>query len=605
MNTRKKQCYLIADLLAMVLFMSILFTGCGSTSPTQETVESVEAQEEAESVEKPLEETAEIVSEPEPEEVIPVFEEDANIYGSSMGNLYNGGIFVDCGDGSYIENNGYGRVFFLHADGSVTLLDKLDTWYMNYKDGQLFGVQRNLDGEVLGLINAVIDEGAENVVIRLDETVAPEMLFLVNDNVYYTDENTHRLYRYQPEGEDELLIDTEVYFPVFYKDQIIYQNDADGESLHSVSMTGEEDVRLNAVRSYWPIVYRDKIYYQAVVDAAYTLRCMNLDGSEDTEIAKIQYGNPVICQDRLFLIDLSNQNLLSCLDLTQEEEGIRTIDISGKMEELYAGREAVFGLPENSFMNYEIQAYGNLSNVDDKLMFEAFYSDPQNDEGLVYLSAMYDPAANQVTWSPYSSCDGKWETAKTEVDTGSGSREDGETTVQAATASDPASAGEETAPEQKPRAVASSAHSYYASCTEEQAAQADAVAKQIADSVMGNASYTTDLQRVRAAAQMVKSYCDRAVYDTDENKYYRSPYGVFVSGQYTCAGSTRALGRVLDFMGFTWTHANENQWVHQWCILTMDGQTGYADGMGGIAGYGEMVNGMTLEDGSSVYFYTE
>ncbi len=44
-------------------------------------------------------------------------------------------------------------------------------------------------------------------------------------------------------------------------------------------------------------------------------------------------------------------------------------------------------------------------------------------------------------------------------------------------------------------------------------------------------------------------------------------------------------------------HVNENKWVHQWCILTMDGQTGYADGMGDIAGYGEMVSGMTLADG--------
>lgn len=606
MNAQNKQCHIIVVLLAMALLVSTLFTGCGSTPPTQETTEPVEV-EETESIEEPPEEPAETEPEAEPEEVeiVPSFEEDANLYGNSMGNLYNGGIFVDCGDGSYIENNGYGRVFLLNADGDATLLDKLDTWYMNYKDGQLFGVQRNLDGEVLGLLYAVIDEEAKNIITMIDETVAPETLFWVNDNVYYADVNTHRLYRYQPEGEDELLIDTEVYHPVFYKDQIIYQKDADGESLHSVSMTGKEDVKLNDVRSYWPIVYRDKIYYQAVADAAYTLRRMNLDGSEDTEVAKIRYQSPVICQDRLFLIDLSEQDILSCLDLTQEDKGILTIDISGKMEELYAGREAVFGLPEDSFMNYKIEAYGNLSNIDDKLMFEAFYSDPQDGESLVYLSAVYDPASDKVTWSPYASCDGKWETSRTVIVTDSGNMEARGTGTDSAASNMASNAEDTAAPEQKPKAAAASAHSYYANCTEEQAAQADAVAKQIADSVMGNASYTTDLQKVSAAAQMVKSYCDRAVYDADENKYYRTPYGVFVSGQYTCAGSTRALGRVLDFMGFAWTHANENQWVHQWCILTMDGQIGYADGMGGIAGYGEMVNGMTLEDGRSIYFYTE
>ena len=53
-----------------------------------------------------------------------------------------------------------------------------------------------------------------------------------------------------------------------------------------------------------------------------------------------------------------------------------------------------------------------------------------------------------------------------------------------------------------------------------------------------------------------------AVYGTDADKYYRSPYGVFVAGVYTCAGSTRALGRVLDYMGYSWQHVNENKWVH-------------------------------------------
>ena len=90
----------------------------------------------------------------------------------------------------------------------------------------------------------------------------------------------------------------------------------------------------------------------------------------------------------------------------------------------------------------------------------------------------------------------------------------------------------------------------------------------------------------------------------DADKHYRSPYGVFVAGVYTCAGTTRALGRVLDYMGYSWQHVNENKWSHQWCIVTMDGQTGYADGMGGIAGYGEMVSGMTLADGRTIYFPT-
>lgn len=158
--------------------------------------------------------------------------------------------------------------------------------------------------------------------------------------------------------------------------------------------------------------------------------------------------------------------------------------------------------------------------------------------------------------------------------------------------------------DQKTLDEAAAVHSYYKGVTAEQAAAADAVAKQIAEAIMSNTAYTTDLQRVTAAAQIVAAYCNYSVYGSDVNKYYRSPYGPFVAGVYTCAGSTRALGRVLDYMGYSWQHVNESKWVHQWCILMMDGQTGFADGMGGCAGYGEMVSGMTLADGRTIYFPT-
>ena len=41
-------------------------------------------------------------------------------------------------------------------------------------------------------------------------------------------------------------------------------------------------------------------------------------------------------------------------------------------------------------------------------------------------------------------------------------------------------------------------------------------------------------------------------------------------------------------MGYTnLTHANANSWSHQWVILTMDGQIGYADGQVGWVGIGK------------------
>ena len=111
--------------------------------------------------------------------------------------------------------------------------------------------------------------------------------------------------------------------------------------------------------------------------------------------------------------------------------------------------------------------------------------------------------------------------------------------------------------------------------------QALAVAQEIANSI----GEGTDLERVQAAAEIVSRYCANDTYTTEGNDYYTA-YGVFISGEYSCAGATRALGMVLECMGYEWEHANENQWSHQWCRLEMDGQSGFADGQGGFAGYG-------------------
>lgn len=116
----------------------------------------------------------------------------------------------------------------------------------------------------------------------------------------------------------------------------------------------------------------------------------------------------------------------------------------------------------------------------------------------------------------------------------------------------------------------------------EKKAMALKVARKIADSITPG----TDLERVSQAARIVSAYCSQCIYTT-EGKDYRQAYGVFVKGEYSCAGATRALGMVLECMGYKWEHANENKWAHQWCILIMDGQTAFADGQIGLVGYGE------------------
>ena len=130
---------------------------------------------------------------------------------------------------------------------------------------------------------------------------------------------------------------------------------------------------------------------------------------------------------------------------------------------------------------------------------------------------------------------------------------------------------------------ASSSYRYPdASSTEEKNQQALVIAQKIASEITGE----TDLEKVQKAAQIVSTYCAYAGY-TMEGKDYRTAYGVFIKGEYSCAGATRALGMLLNCMGYSYEHVNENQYTHQWCVLTMDGQIRYADGQVGWAGYGK------------------
>ena len=47
-----------------------------------------------------------------------------------------------------------------------------------------------------------------------------------------------------------------------------------------------------------------------------------------------------------------------------------------------------------------------------------------------------------------------------------------------------------------------------------------------------------------------------------------------------------AMGLVLDYLGYSWTHAHYGEMHHQWCAITMDGKKGYADGQVGSCAYG-------------------
>lgn len=86
--------------------------------------------------------------------------------------------------------------------------------------------------------------------------------------------------------------------------------------------------------------------------------------------------------------------------------------------------------------------------------------------------------------------------------------------------------------------------------TRNQEDQARSIAKQIAQHVFTQVRTKgkgTQIEMVAYATGIVHAYCDLGTYTT-EGKIYRTAYGVFIGHEYSCAGSTRALGLVLDYL---------------------------------------------------------
>lgn len=532
-------------ILAVLLCIS-LAAGCGKKTPV--TVrEFVKSSLSEETQKEPEEESEEEKKEPKlPEEEAP-YVEDSNIYGNNIGNLYSFGMMVEDKEkgGFYFYNEYAGLLVYTDIEtGNTEPVWDQRLMLMNLWEGKLYGVELK-NGAGPGSLISLNTETGERKVLWED---AVSYLQIVNGELYFTDEEKHQLRRMNAEGgEEEILTEEMVDYPVAYKDMIIFQRSADGHKLYRMNQDGGEMMKLNEFHSYNPIVYHDKIYYTATEDEEhYTLRRMNLDGSGDTVLDEKRVSSMQIHGDKLYYDTIDQKNRLLFMDLTLENPQPEEIQLEkpvqdGMREEfqvmdLRIDSWLLQGFAEDYLLVYTEEAYENreyagqyLYQVDTKelLLIPVFCVNPD-----------FRVETEKETSPPLEDAGGEQlaEQSGTQKSAGAGDSKE---------------------------------------------AQARAVAQAIADSIPAG----SDLERVRAAAAAVAGYCNNAIYTT-EDPDYRTAYGLFCKGVYTCAGSTRALGMVLECMGYSWTHANANQWTHQWCELTMDGQPGWADGMGGIADYG-------------------
>ena len=122
--------------------------------------------------------------------------------------------------------------------------------------------------------------------------------------------------------------------------------------------------------------------------------------------------------------------------------------------------------------------------------------------------------------------------------------------------------------------------------SDEENAKALAVARSLVAQIEKEYPNGSDFDKIAMAAALVSEEYHKGVH-VESGIYYSTAYGVFVKRESSCAGCCRALGLVLSCMGYKWTHVNENLWQHQWVTVTVNGETIWADGQIGWAGYGE------------------
>lgn len=546
----KKKTYQLGIYRAVALFMAIALcvpTGCSNV----EANESISAAALTRGI---------IIEWPEPQEatdesdkeVEEVYQEDTTEYGNTVGNLYNDGVFLaDKEQGKFYFFNSYENAFCetdRETGNTKTITNDLIV-YLQSKDGMLYGVQADVTGDNSNLVSINKDSGDISVL----REAPPQYLQLADGIFYFTDFKENNLHKLAiGGGEEEVLLNEVIYYPVVYKDWIFFQMDSDNESLYRMPKDGGEPEKLNNVQSYCPLVYKDRVYYTTQDGNTFTISSMNIDGSDEQVILETQTYSLNLYDGRLYFVEEGNEDVISYIDLEDETKEKQTLDLEDCIKEAV---KKTYG----ELKNYEVTAYSKLNFSDGCMLFMVNEKIEGEDCQDIFI---YDMGKDEIIIIP-DFCKTETEKANETVKVGNDTTANEETN----------NTGEEEtpAPQNTP-----------APATSSKDAEARAVAQAIADSIPPG----SDLERVSAAAAAVAGYCNRGVYTTDDPDY-RTAYGVFCKGVYTCAGATRAMGMVLECMGYKWTHVNPNMWTHQWCQVVMDGQLGYADGQGGIAGYGK------------------
>lgn len=340
-----------------------ILSGCGSassemagqniiseTETSTEEITSIEEIQEKAQEEAVLEKVQEVQEAPEAEA-------DTTIYGNTAGNILGGGLLLEDDDYYYLYH-GYDNCVY-KTEKKTGISDKIADGYclqLNMVDGKIYA--NNAQDEVIVEINP---ESGETVEIRKGSI---EYLLLADGELYFTDISDNSLRKYSLGSREEtVLVDQAIVTPCIYKDAVYFAMDNDEHYLYSVPRKGGETTQINRVYSFMPTVYKDRIYFLGKENEEYSIRSMELDGSDQKVIVETDAVFMNLYDGKLYYVDGADRGKIYFLDLDSEDMAPEVLELEENIKEA-VNRYAIVPVSE-----YNLEGYMGMNFQQDHMAF--------------------------------------------------------------------------------------------------------------------------------------------------------------------------------------------------------------------------------------------
>lgn len=535
--------------MAVLSGCSGTFTEAGVESTIGETAFSTEEETSAEDTEAEQVEAQEDTMQEETEEAQEEPAADTTVYGNTAGNIMGGGLFLEDDDYFYLYH-GYDNCVY-KTEKRSGMSDKLVDGYclqFNMADGKIYANMAQNE--------SVIEIEPESGDITEIRKGSVEYLMSADNELYFTDVSDSTLRKISLDTmEETVLVDQPIVTPCIYKDKVYFALDSDEHYLYSVPREGGEITQVNEVYSFMPTMYKDRIYYLGMENEEYSIRSMELDGSDEKVVAETDAVFMNLYDGKLHYVDGTDASRIYLIDLEAETLAPEPLNLEEQIEKAI-NRYAIGAVSE-----YKLDGYMGLNFQQGHMAFMCM----ETMDGQQYMDEyIYDEAGDRILPVAYFFVDREVLEVAMEESTKEAKEESADVGETAATA-----------PQTPARAYPTGNYST-GSVYGPKLSQAEL--NQVADAVQAylnsyDFSAMSEYDKVATAHDYLCSVCEFA----PDWRYNRAntAWGALVYHEAQCSGYARAMKALCDAVGIGcyYVHADENAFnpSHQWNEVCIDG----------------------------------